>query len=196
MKYTILMGSPRRDGNTAALLRPFMEENQGLGIEQEIIWLYERNIQPCLGCKNCQNKEDYLGCIHEDDVQEIFNAIQNSDVLIFATPIYSWFCTPPMKAVMDRLIYGGCKYYGAEKQPSIYKMKKIATITTCGYAPNKGTDLWEEGLKRWCKHGNMKYLEMFCHRDMGKQAEFMTEQVELDIRNFAHTLYGMIEDSL
>ena len=36
MKYTILMGSPRHDGNTAALLRPFMEENQNMGIEQEI----------------------------------------------------------------------------------------------------------------------------------------------------------------
>ena len=60
MKYTILMGSPKRDGNTAALLRPFMEENQEMGIEQDIIWLYERTIQPCLGCKTCQNEKNCL----------------------------------------------------------------------------------------------------------------------------------------
>lgn len=196
MKYTILMGSPKRDGNTAALLRPFMEENQDMGIEQDVIWLYERNIQPCLGCKTCQNQKDCLGCIHEDDFQVIFNSIQSSDVLILATPIYSWFCTPPMKALMDRLIYAGCKYYGDEKQRSAYWMKQVATITTCGYEPGKGADLWEEGLRRWCKHGDMDYLGMYCHRDMGKKEAFMTEQVEFDVRDFAHALYVMVGHSL
>ena len=62
MKYTILMGSPNRDGNTAALLRPFVEENQEMGIEQDVIWLYERDIKPCRGCKACQNAKDCLGC--------------------------------------------------------------------------------------------------------------------------------------
>ena len=47
---------------------------------------------------------------------EIFDAILESDMIILATPIYSWFCTPPMKALMDRLIYAGCKYYGEEKK--------------------------------------------------------------------------------
>ena len=35
MKYTILMGSPNRDGNTAALLEYFMDENAEMGIEQD-----------------------------------------------------------------------------------------------------------------------------------------------------------------
>ena len=39
MKYTVLMGSPRKNGNTAALLRAFMEENRDMGIEQDMIWL-------------------------------------------------------------------------------------------------------------------------------------------------------------
>ena len=110
MKYTILMGSPNRDGNTAALLRPFLEENQEMGIEQDVIWLYERDIKPCRGCKACQNAKGCLGCVQEDDFQSVLDSIQTSDVLVLATPIYSWFCTPPMKAVMDRLIYAGCKY--------------------------------------------------------------------------------------
>lgn len=196
MKYTILMGSPRHDGNTAALLRPFMEENQSRGIEQEVIWLYEKNIQPCLGCKNCQDVRDGLGCIHSDDFQQIFDSIQSSDLVIFATPIYSWFCTPPMKALMDRLIYAGCKYYGEEKQRSVYTGKKVATIATCGYAPEKGADLWKEGLKRWCKHGEMDYLGMYCHRDLGRKDEFMTEVVEKEMRDFARAWHIMIRHSL
>ena len=46
MKYTVLMGSPRKNGNTAALLRAFMEENRDMGIEQDMIWLYDRTILP------------------------------------------------------------------------------------------------------------------------------------------------------
>ena len=55
MKYTVLMGSPRKNGNTAALLRAFMEENRDMGIEQDMIWLYDRTILPCLSCKQCQS---------------------------------------------------------------------------------------------------------------------------------------------
>ena len=196
MKYTILMGSPNHDGNTAALLRPFLDENQEMGIEQDVIWLYERDVKPCLGCKACQNVTDRLGCVQEDDFQMIFDSIQTSDVVVLATPIYSWYCTPPMKALMDRLIYAGCKYYGEKKQPSAYFMKQIATITTCGYSQDKGADLWEEGLRRWCKHGEMDYLGMYCRRDTGKKDEFMNERVEFDVRDFAHALYVMVGHSL
>ena len=196
MKYTILMGSPNRDGNTAALLRPFLEENQEMGIEQDVIWLYERDIKPCRGCKACQNAKGCLGCVQEDDFQSVFDSIQTSDVLVLATPIYSWFCTPPMKAVMDRLIYAGCKYYGEEKQPSAYWMKQVATLTTCGYKPSHGADLWEEALKRWCKHGEMDYLGMYCRRDTGKKEEFMDEKTEFDVRDFAHSLYITVGHSM
>ena len=196
MKYTIFMGSPNHDGNTAALLRPFLDENQEMGIEQDVIWLYERDVKPCLGCKACQNVTDRLGCVQEDDFQMIFDSIQTSDVLVLATPIYSWYCTPPMKALMDRLIYAGCKYYGEKKQKSAYFMKQVATITTCGYSQDKGADLWEEGLRRWCKHGEMDYLGMYCRRDTGKKDEFMNERVEFDVRDFAHALYVMVGHSL
>lgn len=196
MKYTILMGSPNRDGNTAALLETFMDENREMGIEQDVIWLYDRKIEPCLGCKACQSAKDCLGCVQEDDFQAIFDSIQTSDVLVLATPIYSWYCTPPMKAVMDRLIYAGCKYYGEEKQRSAYWMKQVAAITTCGYPQNKGADLWEEGLRRWCDHGEMDYLGMFCRRDTGKKEEFMDHKAEFDLRDFAHALYIMVGHSL
>ena len=196
MKYTILMGSPKRDGNTAALLEYFMDENAEMGIEQDVVWLYDRDVKPCLGCKACQDKTDCLGCVQNDDFQAIFDSIQTSDVIVLATPIYSWYCTPPMKAVMDRLIYAGCKYYGKEKKQSAYFMKQVATITTCGYKPNTGADLWEEGLRRWCDHAEMDYLGMFCRRDVGKKEDFTNPQVEFDVRDFAHALYIMVGHSM
>lgn len=37
MKVLILMGSPRKQGNTAALLRPFCEELESRGAEVETV---------------------------------------------------------------------------------------------------------------------------------------------------------------
>lgn len=196
MKYTILMGSPKPEGNTARILDIFMEENRKTGIEQELVSLYDRDIRPCLGCKSCQNAADGLGCVHGDDFPALYDAILDSDLLVLATPIYSWFCTPPMKAMMDRLIYAGCKYYGAHRQSSSLRGIRVATLTTCGYPPHKGADLWEEGLRRWCRHGEMEYLGMYCRRDTGKPGDLIDSQVEIEIREFARAMGDMAGRSL
>ena len=58
MKLVLFMGSPRKNGNTAALVAPFLEECGQLGIETETVWLYDKTILPCLGCKTCQDRMD------------------------------------------------------------------------------------------------------------------------------------------
>jgi len=188
MKFCVLMGSPRKDGNTAALLAPFLEECAALGVETETIRLYDKRIAPCLGCGTCQDCMDGPGCVQEDDFQKIFRAMANCDVLIFATPIYSWYCTPPMKALMDRAIYAGKKNYGREKGPALLAGRRAATIVTCGYPPERGTDLWEEGLKRWCRHGRLEYLGILCRQDRGGGEPFLTEDRAQAARDFAQAL--------
>ncbi|WP_374991821.1 NAD(P)H-dependent oxidoreductase, partial [Acinetobacter pittii] len=66
---------------------------------------------------------------------------------MFATPIYSWYCTAPLKAAMDRMVYAFNKIYGGEKGPKLWSGKKLASITTSGYPPEKAMHLWDEGLK-------------------------------------------------
>ena len=193
MKCTILMGSPKREGNTAALLLPFLEELTALGAEWETVWLYDKDIQPCLGCKVCQDVMDGFGCVRRDEVEEIYRTVLDSDLVVFATPIYAWYCTAPMKALMDRLIYAGCKYYGRERGGSTLAGKPFATLVTCGYPPEKGADVWEAGLKRWCRHCRAPYLGMFCHQDMGRKDIFMNDQVEQDVRTFARRIAAAVQ---
>ena len=104
---------------------------------------------------------------------------------------------PSVKAVMDRLIYAPNKYYGPEgRQPALWKLKQVAAIASCGYHPDRGADLWDEGLKRWCKHGEMDYLGMLCRRDFGPQEPFMNEERDEAARDFAHALYLTVSLSL
>ena len=190
MKTLILMGSPRKNGNTNDLIKPFVAELSANNMEYEIIWLYDKEISPCIGCRKCQKDHTIFGCWYQDDVQEIFDKILAADNLIFATPIYSWYCTPPLKALLDRLVYGMNKYYGDDKGPSLWAGKNVALITTCGYRPESGADLWEEGIKRYCKHSKLSYRGMLCERHLGYNTSFMDADKAERARVFAKEMIG------
>lgn len=186
----VLMGSPRKNGNTAQLLSSFMEELKRNNCDCKMIWLYDLDILPCIACRNCQKDWSHFGCCQKDDMQNVFDAVQNCDLLVLATPIYSWYCTPPMKAVLDRLVYGMNKFYGAEKGPALWAGKQVALLTTCGYRPEKGADLWEAGMVRYCKHSKLNYLGMLAERDLGYTSVFMDEEKAKRARVFAeHILH-------
>ena len=116
------------------------------------------------------------------------NNLLAADLIVFATPIYSWYCTPPMKALMDRMVYGMNKYYGAEKGPALWAGKSVALLTTCGYRPEKGVDLFEEGLRRYCKHSALRYLGRHAERHLGYGTVFMDGEKEARARAFAREL--------
>ena len=188
MKTCILMGSPRKNGNTASLTPFFMDELKSGGGEVDYIWLHDLKIEPCVACRSCQNDYTRFGCVISDDMQKVFDKVCECDLLVLATPIYSWFCPAPMKATLDRLVYGMNKYYGETKGPSLWKGKKCALLTTCGYPPEKGADLFEEGVKRYCKHSSLVYLGMLAIRDMGYRTEFLDSGKIQQARDFAQKL--------
>ncbi|MBN7772507.1 flavodoxin family protein [Clostridium aminobutyricum] len=188
MKVYILMGSPRKSGNTAALLKPFLEELASHGDEYQVVWLYDKKIAPCVACRVCQADWSQFGCQFDDDAQEIFDKIMACDTLVLATPIYSWYCTPPMKAILDRLVYGMNKYYGDKIGPALWAGKRVALITTCGYRPEKGADLFQTGIERYCKHSHLQFIGALSERHLGYQHTFMDDEKEAHARAFARNM--------
>ena len=188
MNILILFASPRPNGNTAQLVGPFAEELAAIGHSAKIVSLYDLQIEPCYACRRCQKDYSTFGCRHNDDVQAIFDKVLAADLVVLATPIYSWYCTPPMKALLDRLVYGMNKYYGDEAGPSLWEGKALALLTTCGYPPEKGADLWESGMRRYCKHSRLRYLGMLCERHRNYSIAFMDEEKASRARDFARTL--------
>ena len=83
---------------------------------------------------------------------------------------------------------GLCKYYGEEKGPSLLRGRRAAILTTCGYRPEKGADLFEEGVRRYCKHTGMTYAGMLAERHLGYNVPFMDGEKEQRARAFARTL--------
>ena len=141
--------------------------------------------KPCTACRECQKDWAIVNCVQDDDFKEIATAICDSDLIVFATPIYSWYCTPPMKALLDRMVYAFNMYYGEKRGPSLWAGKSVAILSTCGYPPEKGADLFAEGIRRYCKHSKLRYLGMLCEHYAGYQTVFLDEDKIAHARAFA-----------
>ena len=99
MKITILMGSPNRSGSTAILCSEFVRGAQEAGHTCEIIDVCHGSIHPCTGCVVC----GYEGpCVQKDDMEVIRKKLLQSDMVVFATPLYYYGMSAQLKTVIDR----------------------------------------------------------------------------------------------
>jgi len=187
-KICVLKGSPRKNGNTNSLLNVCLDVLKSSGMEVIEFDLYDMKVNPCIACRKCQEDWTKVECAQQDGMSKIFDAVMASDLILLATPIYSWYCTPPMKCALDRLVYAMNMYYGEKMGPSLWTGKEVAAVVTCGYRPEKGADLFDEGLKRFCKHSQLKYLGMLSERHQGYHIEFMDDEKRLHAVEFANKL--------
>ena len=188
MKAAIIYGSKRKKGNTAALLEPFMRELEENGVELDYFDVYEKNIAGCRACLVCQKDNTRISCVIPDDMQSVLKSMAESDLIIIAAPVYAWSAPAPVKAVIDRVIYASCKYYGDDPHgPALLKGKRLALLTTCGYPVEKGADLYEDMMKRYCKHCGLIYAGMLAERQRNLKEAFMDEVKEEHARSFARS---------
>lgn len=185
-KFCILMGSPRINGNTAELLKPFIQTLKDGGCEVRYITLWDKDIQPCKGCYACQHVEGRYGCIIKDDVEQIMNTIIECDCIVMATPIYTWYCTAPMKALLDRH-YGLNKFYG-RAEGSLWEGKQVAIVATHGYDAKYAAEPFEIGIQRLCEHSRLQYVGMYSVRDEDNLASFQTDSAIAGASDFASRL--------
>ena len=186
MQICILNGSPRPNGNTAELCKPFVEELTAGGAELSLYNLAKMNVSSCKGCYYCQDLSGEYGCLQQDDMQQIAQAIIKSDLIVLATPIYTWFCTTELKAVLDRF-YGFAKYYRSA-EGNFVEGKRICILATHGYDAAYAADPFVIGIQRMCEHYRMKYDGMYSVRDLDDLASFQTKQAQSGAREFARYL--------
>lgn len=183
----ILAGSPRKNGNTNWLVSEFTGELDALGKSYRVLDLYDLDMKGCTACRSCQDDWERPACALGDD--EVFDTILDAKAIVLATPVYSWYCTAPAKALLDRCVYALNKYYGDKgRGPSLWKGKRFALITTYGYPPEKGPDLLEEGMKRYCAHSQLEYAGSFGGRHEGYTEEFPSEEKKAGIIAFARKI--------
>lgn len=99
-KIVVISTSIRVNSNSEALAKSFADGASYAGNEVEFITLKDKEIGFCRGCLSCQKTGN---CIIKDDVSMIMDKVINSDVVVWATPIYYYEMSGQMKVLIDRL---------------------------------------------------------------------------------------------
>lgn len=98
-KVLIISTSLRNNANSEILARELQRGASDAGHETEFISLKDKEIKFCKGCMACQK----LGhCVIDDDANQITEKMKNSDVIVWATPVYYYEMSGQMKTLIDR----------------------------------------------------------------------------------------------
>ncbi|MCG8568819.1 MAG: flavodoxin family protein [Spirochaetes bacterium] len=102
MKVVGFLGSPEKKGSTSKILRQILNGCAEKGARTKVYNLNKLKIRGCLGCGHCR-KGDLQACRIPDDMQRLYQAIDEADAIIIGSPIYQWETTPQTKIFIDRL---------------------------------------------------------------------------------------------
>lgn len=145
MKVLSLIGSARKEGNTAVIVNKIIEGIKAKNKKAKIksYFLNELNINPCQSCYFCLKTGR---CAQRDDMQRIYNFLKAGDVLIIGSPIYMDYLSAQTKLFIDRLFP-----YIHKKSPTVNKNLKAILVITWGWDKKDAYDRVIENVKKVLK---------------------------------------------
>ena len=124
MRVLVLNGSPRKNGNTAQMVKTFTEGLEKSGHEFDVVEVTRKNIHGCLACEYCHG-EGNGQCVQKDDMQDVYPLLAKADMLVIASPIYYHGISGQLKCTIDR-------FYSAAYPKKPKQLKKVAMFLSSG----------------------------------------------------------------
>ena len=124
-KVLILLASPRKKGNSAALAEEIAAGAESKGAAVESLFLHGMKIAPCQSCYACQKKGS-KGCAIDDDMQAIYPKLIEAHAWVIASPVFWFTMSAQAKLFMDRCFALPC--YGADA----FSKKRIGIAMSYG----------------------------------------------------------------
>ena len=111
-KVMLINGSPRKNFNTAKLLKEAARGAQDAGAEVEIINLYDINYKGCMSCLVCKRKGNTTNglCFYKDDLTPILEKCLSADAVIIGSPVYHSYPSGMCRAFMERFMFPAHTY--------------------------------------------------------------------------------------
>lgn len=99
MHLLIVLGSPRKNGNSEILAQHVAKGMEEGGGTVEYIRLAGLTLSPCQGCGGCEKTGE---CVIKDDMGAIYERADAADRILVASPVYFYALTAQTKAFIDR----------------------------------------------------------------------------------------------
>ena len=126
MRILVLNGSPRPRGNTKKMIDAF-EEGAKLGGHQiHVVDVCQKQIGGCMACEYCHTKGKGV-CVQKDDMQEVYELLNQAEMLVLASPIYYHGISGQLKCTLDRI-------YAVAYPSRPPHLKKVAMFLSSGDA--------------------------------------------------------------
>lgn len=101
MKILVLNGSPRTNGNTAAMVEAFKRGAEEAGNRVDVFSVSQMKIAGCLGCEYCHTRGNGA-CVQEDDMQKIYPYLEQADMIVLASPVYYFSISGQLQCAITR----------------------------------------------------------------------------------------------
>lgn len=121
MKILVLNGSPRPQGNTAAMVEAFATGAREQGHRVDVVNVCLKTIGGCLACEYCHTKGGGK-CVQEDDMQQVYPLLEEAELIVLASPVYYHGFTGQLQCAINRI-------YALDKPKNL---KKAALILSSG----------------------------------------------------------------
>ena len=155
----VIKGSPKKDGNTSALVEWFSEGAKSAGASVEVLnaGSFKTVVNGCQSCRACQKAAEY-GCLFKDDVKTALDKMIKADVIVMATPLYFFSASAQIKQVFDRMFSLYKWDNAANTMKTVLKGKTFAVIASAFEA--EGLDALEAPFKLTADYSGMKYTSL------------------------------------
>ena len=111
MKTVLLNGSPRKNWNTAMMLKEAQKGAESVGAQTEYIDLYDLSYTGCRSCMACKRKgAERCRCFWKDDLPPVLDRIFAADALFVGSPIYLGDITSQVHGLIERLHFCTLSY--------------------------------------------------------------------------------------
>jgi multimeric flavodoxin WrbA len=138
MKVLALNSSPRSSdkSKTELLLNHLIKGMRDAGAEVETVALRKKTIKYCIGCFTCWTKTPGT-CIHKDDMtNELLPKWLESDLVVYATPLYNYTMTAMLKAFIERTLPAAQPFFeiheGRMFHPLRHKTPAVVILSVSG----------------------------------------------------------------
>ncbi len=127
-----ICGSPRSQGTEYAIKYAFNYLKEKYDYTSDFWTVKNKDIKFCIHCDYCIREKK--GCIHKDDMQELYLKLEQAKVILIGTPVFQGTISGQIKVIMDR-----CRAIVA-KNPKIFK-NKIGIALAVGGDRNGGQEI-------------------------------------------------------
>lgn len=102
MKVLLINGSPRANGNTAAILKEMETIFVESGIEVKTVHVGNKDVRGCIGCRRCARDGK---CVFDDIVNETASLFNEADGVVMGSPVYYASANGTLVSFLDRLFF-------------------------------------------------------------------------------------------